>query len=90
MSLLIVSFVTFNFYKNFRSFIILKQRQRIAAAPAVFARSSGSGSAGTSLIQVEVVAAPLLFSSNSGSDSGATIEVATAQLCCMETNINDG
>ena len=73
MSVLIVSFVTFSFYENFRSFIILKQQQRIVAAPAVFACSSGSGSAATSLIQVAVAAAPLLFSSNSGSDSGATI-----------------
>ena len=58
MSLLIVSFVTFSFYENFRSFIILKQR--MAAAPAVFACSSGSGSAATSLIQVAIAAAPLL------------------------------
>ena len=56
MSLLIVSFVTFSFYENFRRFIILKQR--MAAAPAVFACSSGSGSAATSLIRV--AAAPLL------------------------------
>ena len=44
---------------------------KVAAAPVVFACSSGSGSAATSLIQVAV--APLLFSSKSGSDSGATI-----------------
>ena len=53
MSLLIVSFVTFSFYENFRSFIIFKQqRQRMAAAPAVFACRSGSGSAATFLIQL--------------------------------------
>ena len=69
MLLLIVSFVTFNFYENFRSFIILTKRHRIAVAPAVFASSSGS--AAISLIEVAV--ALLLFSSNSGSDSGATI-----------------
>ena len=73
MSLLIVSFVTFSFYENFRSFITLKLRQRIAAVPPVFVCSSGSGSAATSLIQVAAAAAPLLFSSISGSDSGATI-----------------